>query len=977
MKALVVYKKFKKLLLIVATALLLYSSLGFLILPAILSHQIPKLAQEKLNRVVQIGEIKFNPFSMALTIQDFDIKNLDNSPFIKFEQLDVDINVLQSVFDFSLKMEQVQLKTPYASIKRNKQGDFNFSDLLSPNQEDQQQTDDGGVFPITITKIAISKGKLSWDDDFYSKAQHEEVYPLDLNIEHFTTIVSKKSQLEFSLKLASGGYFNWQGQLALSPLQSTGHIQLSKIDFHKVWQLFIQDSVNFEILSGSELIEADYSLSDTEQGLQFLINNAHLDLFDLKLSEKSHHEVLVNVPDFKLSGISLNLLKKDLKISQLSAHNAQFITWLNADGSINYQSLFASKNTNKTDPKPTKKSTLDQSEPWNIYVKNLNLNNFTFNFTDKTLPTPAEINVTSFNFNARELTNKAHASLPFNLDLKLNNTGDLKVNGHVIAEPFSSQIQADIKHIAIKNFQPYISQFARLDIISGLFNVNATIALLQEDNKPLAISFKGDSQINDLTTRDQISNKDFLNWKQLKLNKIDLDIAANQYAIDTVEIDQPYTRILIRKDKSINVNDIAINHKNQEKPLNSNAKTKNSKSNFKIAHIKINKGSTDFSDMSLILPFSAHINDLKGVVKGISSEQNAEINIALNGRVENLAPVIINGKITPYQGDSEIKLDFKSMPLPLMTPYMAEFAGRKIEKGNMTLGLQYKIINKQLTASNHLLIDQLVLGNKVENPEAVSLPLELAIALLQDTDGKIKLGVPITGNLDNPEFSVSGIIVDALVNVLSKIISSPFTAIASLIDSDEDISQVKFAPGKAALDIKQQNKLNSLVEALAKRPSLQLEIKGTAFSKIDWPYLQAEALDKQIAKMRADELNKTNKKTVPPEYLDHSNKDYQRLLADLFIAKFPQLAERSLFGTPQLIEPETGEFYSVATAKLAKLIPPSNQRLQALAVARAQAISKHLVNQKIAIEKIFLLDIDIDPQNTNNEAASLLNLTVN
>ena len=462
MKSLVISAKIKILLLTVAAALLLYLLLGFLILPAVLSNQIPKLAQEKLNRAIQIDGIQFNPFSMELNIQGFKVKNLDNSPFLSFGQLYVDIAVLQSIFDFSLKMEQVLLKTPYVSIKRDKQADFNFSDLLNPNLENKEQASDGKIFPITITKIAISEGKLSWDDGFYSKAQHEEIYPLDLNIDNFTTIVSEKSQLGFSLKFASGGHFEWQGQLELSPLQSTGHIQLSKIDFHKVWQLFIQDSVNFEILNGSELIEADYSLSDTEQGLQLLINNAHIDLFDLKLSENNNHEALISVPDFKISGISFNLLKKDVEITQISAQDARFIAWLNPEGTINYQSLFARNDDTKAESKPSQTPTTDKSEPWNVKVKKLKVSNFSFNFTDKTLPTPAHLNLTSLNINASELTNKPNATIPFNLDLKINHTGGLKINGHAVAEPFSSQIQLDAGNIALKDFQPYISQFARL-----------------------------------------------------------------------------------------------------------------------------------------------------------------------------------------------------------------------------------------------------------------------------------------------------------------------------------------------------------------------------------------------------------------------------------------------------------------------------------------------------------------------------------
>ncbi|MCK5897395.1 MAG: DUF748 domain-containing protein, partial [Cocleimonas sp.] len=556
------------------------------------------------------------------------------------------------------------------------------------------------------------------------------------------------------------------------------------------------------------------------------------------------------------------------------------------------------------------------------------LGNYAINFTDKTLSPPNPISLTSINLSSSQISSEPSASLPFDLALNFNKTGNLKVKGQAVLEPLKSDIKLDIGNIALKDFQPYVSQFARLDILSGLFNVNANITLQQPKDMPLAVTFKGDSHIDKLHTKDQISNKDFVNWKKLSLSKIDVDLAANRYDIGTVKIDQPYARILIRKDKSINISDIAIENKKDKKTEAKKQPTDNKKEakpNYKINRFVMSKGTMDFSDKSLILPFSAHIKNLKGSVKGISSKKNATMKVALDGKVADFAPVTINGKITPDKGNSDFKVAFNSMPLPLMTPYMAEFAGRKIEKGNMTLKFEYKIHNKALDASNSLLIDQLVLGDKVENPDAISLPLGLAIALLQDSDGKIKLDVPVTGDLDNPEFSVGSIIFDAFVNVLTKIVTSPFNAIASLIGSDEDISKVTFAAGEAVLDEKQLEKMDNLVTALSSRPALKLEIKGSAYSVQDWPKMQVAALDKQILNLRADELSKEGDKDAIPKKLAHSDEEYQRLLANLFIEKFPDLADRSLFGTPRLIDESLGDFYEVAQNKLSTMIPPDNQ----------------------------------------------------
>ena len=185
-------------------------------------------------------------------------------------------------------------------------------------------------------------------------------------------------------------------------------------------------------------------------------------------------------------------------------------------------------------------------------------------------------------------------------------------------------------------------------------------------------------------------------------------------------------------------------------------------------------GSSDFSDLSLIMPFAAPIKSLDGGASGFSSEQKSIVTVALKGNAYDLSPVDVKGEISPYLGDYKVEINFDGLPMPLISPYMVQFAGYKVEKGKLTLGLKYNVVNRKLTASNSIFIDQFELGEKVENPNAVSLPLKLAVALLKDSSGKIKLDVPITGSLDDPKFSVGAIVADALMNVISKVVTSPF-----------------------------------------------------------------------------------------------------------------------------------------------------------------------------------------------------------
>ena len=981
MKGSIFSSKLTTFILCIIDVLLLYAIIGFVIIPAVLSSQIPKIAKEELNREVQIENIQFNPFSMEIDLQGFEMSNLDPTRFISFDRFYLNIGVLKSISDLTVTLDSVELDKPFALIDRNKQGNFNFTDLLKGEEEPKPEEEPSeGIFPVKISQIKIAEGKIDWKDNFYSTPQQESVSPLNLTINDFTTLVDEQSQMGISLALLSGGTLEWKGEIELTPFSSKGQVSLNQINFKKVWELFLQDSVNFEILKGSELIAMYYTLTESEKGMQLLIDNANIEVVDLQLAEKGKTESVIDIPNFKVEGIAVNLLDQNIVVTQVSAKDAKFKALLSKEGVISYQTLFASNEEPTAKNVPQQSPVAEETDsPWKVSIKQFSIDDFSFHLTDQSLSPPSPIKLTKINLKATDITTQPDAELPFQFGLVVNKEGELKINGKTKLSPFSSQLNVNVKNLALPDFQPYVDTFARLDIITGLFNVDLDISMLQEDNKPFQLNLQGNSHINNLVTRDQKANKDFLKWKQLSLNKIDVDLAANKYLIDSVEIDKLFSRVLIRKDKSINVSDIVKESESKEEVAEEKQTSEKeaSPTTFKISQFKIKNGELDFSDQSLILPFSAHINRLNGTVKGISSAPDAIINIAMNGQVANLAPVNIKGKINTKNDDSNFDLNFKSMPLPLMTPYMAEFAGRKIEKGNMSLNLKYKIANKKLEASNSLLIDRLELGDEVDNPEAVSLPLGLAIALLEDSEGKIKLDMPISGSIDDPQFSVGSLIFDTLVNVLTKIIASPFNAIASLVDTEGDISKVIFSPGKAVLNQEEQKKLEGLAKALLERPALKLEVKGSAFTDQDWPQLRLEALNNKLLKIRADELSKEENKTVLVEHLTPSEEENQRLLADMFIKEFPELAERSMFGTPRLIDPTQGDFYTVAQTKLAATIKPDPQRLEQLAVSRAQVITKFLVKKEITVDRLFLLNIDIDPEDSENIIATSLNLTTN
>jgi hypothetical protein len=969
--------KIKIAVLIAGSLLGIYILFGFYLLPVLVKSKLPTLIQQQTGRKASVATVRFDPFTLKLSLQGFALQEPNGQQFVGVDDLFVDINGLQSVSQAALVIDKASLNKPVVRIAKDKQGEFNFKDLLKDSGEAKPHDDK--IFPVSIAKLSITEGKLDWEDAHFNSPEKETAYPINLSIENFTTQAEKQANLGLSLELSSGGRLDWQGTINLNPLSSSGHVKLENVQLPRIQALALQDYVQLD-LQGYELFEADYQAQYIDSKFNVNLKQSQFELHDLQVSATANDKPMVTMAKFAVQGIGFDLEKNELTVESVSANNADFTAWLNPEGVFSYQPLLPVAKAEEPPVEPADKTS------WSIKVNHIALDNCGLTFEDRTLKKPVTLTAKPINFQLTNFNNEAGASLPFQLSVGLNETGLIKLDGNTVIEPLSAQIAVDAKDIELEKFQSYVDQFALLDVIDGKLAVDGKVLVAKSAQDKLEVKFAGNTQITDLITRDQLKNKDFIKWESLKLNDIDADVPANQYSAKTLIINKPYVRLIIKKDRTINFNDVLIADQNVEKATqkataktSKNTHSEVNKPEYKLDKIEVIDGSSDFSDLSLILPFAAQIKSLDGGASNISSDQKSTIKVDLKGTAYDLAPVDVKGKISPYAGDYDVSVNFTGMPMPLISSYMVQFAGYKVEKGKMSLELNYKVANRDLTASNSILIDQLELGEKVENPNAVSLPLELAVALMKDSEGKIKLDVPITGSLEDPKFSVSHIIVDALVNTISKIISSPFRALASLIGSEEDLSVISYSAGSAELDKTQISKLDDLVKALKTRPVLKLEIKGAAYQEQDWPAVSDDALYDQLKKIKAAEINKQGGRKIRAEHVVISDQDYRRLMEQLFVEKFPLMVEKTLLGRVRIVgskaDTNTHEFYAIAKEKLSAIIKPEEQRLKGLASERAQAIASYIVKKGgIANERVFILDTAIDPAREGNQIVSLLSL---
>jgi hypothetical protein len=352
--------------------------------------------------------------------------------------------------------------------------------------------------------------------------------------------------------------------------------------------------------------------------------------------------------------------------------------------------------------------------------------------------------------------------------------------------------------------------------------------------------------------------------------------------------------------------------------------------------------------------------------------------------VDKHAPVKIAGQVNPLSPEAyaDMALSFKNIELTTFTPYSGRFMGYAIEKGKLSLDLKYKLSQNKLEGENKVLFNQLTLGDQIDSPEATKLPVRLAIALLKDRNGKIDLDLPVQGDLNDPEFSYGRIIVKAVVNLVTKIVTSPFTLLGKLVGGDgEEMSYVDFEFGSPDIRADQAEKLDKLAQALLERPTLQLEIKGTADLIGDRKALAEARLLDRLKRMKLAELGSAKKKSPPNiEELVLSDEDLSRLLIQAYEERFGEHPKALVQKARQ--ENQTGQqgTDSTAVTQDKKIDEPpvdpqmivtiSRQRLiddihiddlslRRLAQDRALEIKGHLLQKQIPDERIFVLDIEL------------------
>ncbi|MDP5239582.1 DUF748 domain-containing protein [Uliginosibacterium sp. 31-16] len=926
--------------------------------------------------------------SGKLALNDVLLKDGKGGPLFDLEALGVEIERIEPLANpLVLRLNRVQIDGPGVDLQRAKNGTLNLATLTGEKTAPAGAAQSAGKTEpakanaprIYVDKLVLSKGSVRWQDDAVPGGYRFALSPLEIQLDKLDLAGSQPATLQLKAQGAQGLQLAVDARLALKDESYNGHFAVSGVALEPL-RPYYAAALDRAIFRGETVLEGDFKVEPGKDGSAVSLDKLVLDTRNFSLSELKAKQPLVSVPESRAEGVSVDLAHREVKLGRFTSKGAKVSLLRDKDGGINLAQLFQTHSAANESAKEALRDKLvvvaetavavappaAPELPWRLSLEDAVLGGWAVHFDDRSGSAPVALDIADFGLHLKGWSNQPGAQTDVNLSARVNKAGKLAIGGRFGTEPLKGALRLDLRAVDFLAVQPYVDDLYRILVTRGNLSAKGNLSFdLSRADQP-DIRYAGSLAVDDFNSLDRLNDADFMRWKHFAFADVKLQTRPLAFATREIRLEDFYTRLILDAQGRLNVRELAADEEapGAAAPAVASAPFATGSTpspapkpaaplpEVKIERIVLVNGNVNYTDRFIKPNYEANLLALNGTLTGLSSDQASVAALDLKASLDGAAPVTVGGELNPFRQDSflDIKADVRDVDLTGVSTYAAKFVGYGIDKGKLSMAVQYKIRERQLSAENRVTLDQLTFGKKVESPDATKLPVLFAVSLLKDRHGVIDIKLPIAGSLDDPQFSVGGIILKVIGNLIGKAATAPFALIGSMFGGGEELAYLDFAPGSAAIAPAGEEKLRNLVKALTDRPALKLEIAGRADPAGDVAGLKRTRLDGKLRSLKAAQLVKRGEAVSQVDELKIDAAEYPALLKSVYEAEKIDGRPRNAVGMLKSLPVEDMERIVLGSF----LVSPAD--LQALAAQRAQVVRTRLLDQTgVAPERVFLL----------------------
>jgi len=817
-------------------------------------------------KVSILGRVEVN----QLAVQD-----RAGRPVLSAAELEVelaDIQPLSGRYYFS----KLRLQRPEFDLVRMPDGRFNVEGLLPADSQKPApgtaRTGTEAPLDFLLSSARIRDGLIRYNDNAVAGGFSTRLEGISLDLRELATNGQLPAEIRLDYTSASGERVSHQDRLRLQPFEYDGNLTVKGL------QPALYGRYYTAFLSGGEIrrgnVDGVFRIRIASQNagdaLQVEAGIERLDLSEFVFGLSGRKGELLKLGSFTLTDAMIQPETQQVRIGEIDAQGVALAVTRFADGRFDFMAL-----TGK--PTPGKKP----PPPWTFSLDKAEVSNSSIRFEDRTTgERPAVMTADGVELQLSALAT-AKGSAPANLALRgrIGKEGRLALKGTFAPEPFRTDLELDLQGFALPLVQPYLAQHAQLDVRAGHLSTKGRLALKQH-RESLRGSLAGNLTVRNFSSFDYVNQQDFLRWNEFAVRQAKVELEPFAFAIGEVAVDGLTSRLILDEEGRLNLREIQRSPGESAQADDAGEIAEEAKetaaapqSSVKVGRIAVRNSNIAFTDRFIRPNYNVMLGSLSGELTGLSSDEDSMARLDLQAKIGREAPVTIKGEFNPFRQDQRLNIDaeVKDFDLPGLSSYSGRYIGYGIARGKLSANLNYRIEDRKLSAENRVFLDQLTFGDAVDSPDATKLPVRLAVSLLKNARGEIDINLPVGGTLDDPQFSVFGLVVRAFVNLIGKAFTAPFALFGR-----EELSQLDFDPGSFRIGAQQEEKLRELAKSLEERPSLKLDITGMADIQRDTEGIRHNKLRHMVMAEKRKAMDKPL--NAPMDEIDLEGEEYAELL---------------------------------------------------------------------------------------------------
>ena len=859
----------------------------------------------------------------------------------------------------TVDVDHVRVDAPDADVRRNERGAL---ELASMTTSQASAPSPGKPWQFTLAEARIAGGTLHVLDHSVTPAFATTLSSIAV-VGNAIASAGPPGKIELAFDAADGAHATLQGDVDVARGKLHGHAEVAKLDVPRLAPYYAS-ALNVDIRRGALDAKADFDASIAPFALTLAGGAASLSGMESALRDE--RDPFLRIDNLAISGLALDAQKHSVTIDDAQWRGGSLRVLRLADGTLALERIVRAQaggaaSAGAAVPAQTPASKADSG--WSVVARKAGLERVVADIEDRVPKPVVKLRLSDLRLTADNVGNAATGAAHVDAATRIGAAGRVRIQGSLDKAPLRADVRIAASGIDLVSIKPYVESRTNVIVTRGTVAANGRLVYATTPQGAVNARYQGDASITDFGALDRPTSQDLLRFRSLRVTGVDAASAPLRVDVGAIAMDGFFARAILGADAKLNLKELIVPGSQaddaqppsittasgvttQELPPASRADALP----VSIGRIDLSNGEVQYSDFFVQPNYNAHLTDVSGSITTMSATQAGDVQLA--GKVEGTAPVDLRGTVNPFAAQLTLDLTGKAtdVDLPPLTPYSVKYAGYGIEKGKLSLEVHYKIDDRKLAATNRLRLDQLTFGQHVDSPTATKLPVLLAVSLLKDRHGVINLDLPIRGTLDDPKFSVWGVIVQIFVNLVTKAVTAPFALLASIGGGGEQLAFIEFAPGHADLSQTAVAKLGTLAKALNDRPALKLDESGRAIADVDRDGLKHAELDEALRIQKQKSLSAQGQSAPSLDTLTIDAAEYPKLLESVYRDTALPDKPRNVFGIAKSIPVPEMEAMLLASYRV------DDEALATLANRRAQAIKEWFAHEGgVAAERIFIV----------------------